>query len=58
LSYLYVKHYVKCKMCRHYEYIHSDVGCEFLYYDEVEGSRRCNCLEYVGLDKELKIYDN
>ena len=50
----YLKHYVKCIQCRHFEYIHTNTGCEFLYYDEIEGSRRCNCLRFFENKKEWK----
>jgi len=34
-----------CKNCQHINEIHTDIGCDFLYYDEIEDSRRCNCLK-------------
>ena len=37
-----------CKNCQHINEIHTDIGCNFLYYDEIKGSRRCNCLKFKG----------
>lgn len=45
--------YTKCNKCRHIQETHTDKGCDFLYYDEVKGSRRCNCLEFFK-EKESK----
>jgi len=39
---------MRCKNCQHINEIHTDAGCDFLHYDEIEGSRRCNCLKFEG----------
>ena len=47
-------HYTKCIQCRHIQPTHTNTGCDFLYYDEIEGSRRCNCLKFFKKEKESR----